>query len=122
MFNNILLKEYRDIDYALIGRVGADGKSVYEYVCAWHYDKVEDDWGQGHYFFKLEDALEYLDAKMNEDNKEKYWHFVDDDGVHYTLWDLMENFTNSFLHDEYDGDFTSWLYDSMYHSCVLKRI
>lgn len=117
---NIVLKEYPELDYVLIARVREDNR-VHEYVCAWAYEK-DGTWGQGHYFSELEDAFAYMEEKSGV--KKKYINviFEDDDGRRYTIFDLMENFRNSFLNDEYSGDFTCWLYDCMYHSCVLHMI
>lgn len=43
-------------DYTLIARMKEDF-TLYEYVVAWSYDKESDSWGQGHYFYDLDEAM-----------------------------------------------------------------
>lgn len=64
---NKVLKLYPEIDYALIERTNEKGE-VYEWVCAWAYDEETNSWGQGHYFFDLNDAYKYIQDKLDE-----YW-------------------------------------------------
>lgn len=64
---NKVLKLYPEIDYALIERTNEKGE-VYEWVCAWAYDEDTKEWGQGHYFFDLNDAKAYIKDKIDE-----YW-------------------------------------------------
>ena len=117
---NILLKEYPDLDYALVARVREDN-TIHEYVCAWNYEK-DGTWGQGHYFNLLDDAIEYMKELNGQKGKYIKVLFENDEGDRYTIFELMENFRNSYLHEEYDGDFMSWLYDCMYRSYVLHLI
>lgn len=64
---NKVLKLFPEIDYALVERTNEKGE-VYEWVCAWAYDEETNSWGQGHYFFDLKDAYEYIQDKLDE-----YW-------------------------------------------------
>lgn len=49
-------------DYTLIARV-RENFTVHEYIVAWCYDRESDSWCQGHYFFDIEDAVEYFKTK-----------------------------------------------------------
>ena len=56
----VLLEEYPEIDYALVWR---DSK-LSPFVAAWGLDKATGSWCQGHYFTKLNDAMEYINNKL----------------------------------------------------------
>lgn len=58
-----LVMEIPEIDYALIH--WPDNK-VTPWVAAWLYNKESNCWGQGHYFCKKEDALQYIADVMKE--------------------------------------------------------
>ena len=60
----IVLAEFPMIDYVLLARVN-DKDEVYEFVCAYHYDKSDKTWGQGHYFQTLVTAYCYIQAVLN---------------------------------------------------------
>lgn len=57
---------YEDIDYAL---VYLPQNKVTPFVCAWaptfEGEKIHH-WGQGHYFVKIEDAVEYINEKRRK--------------------------------------------------------
>lgn len=51
----IIVAKFPEINYVLVYR-----KSRYQpWVAAWAYNGI-NSWGQGHYFEKLEDAMEYI--------------------------------------------------------------
>lgn len=62
---NILLELYPEIDYALVYRPEAYEK----FVAAWHYNEETSKWGQGHYFYSLRDAVNYINEKYNGGNQ-----------------------------------------------------
>ena len=62
---NIILEQFKEIDYTLIARVKEDN-TVHEFVAAWRYDKESDSWEQGHYFKNVKDAIRYMDEKRTE--------------------------------------------------------
>ncbi len=59
----ILIANYPEIDYAV---VYLPTNSLTPFVCAWSPTFVDDEldhWGQGHYFGRLEDAVDYIKEK-----------------------------------------------------------
>lgn len=62
---NILLELYPEIDYALVYRPEAYEK----FVAAWHYNEETGKWGQGHYFYSLRDAVNYINEKYEKPRK-----------------------------------------------------
>ena len=65
----LIVAEYPDIDYVLAYR----GGSYQPWVAAWGYNGT-DSWSQGHYFEKLEDAIEYIRTKQGKPN----WYRLDE--------------------------------------------
>ena len=66
---HIVLWELENISYTLVARV-SDSDEVFEYVCAYGYDKTTKTWTQGHYFKTLVTAYNYMVALLNEFNSE----------------------------------------------------
>ena len=63
---NIVLGLYEDIDYAL---AYLPKNRVTPFVAAWSptfEDGVLLHWGQGHYFTKIENAVEYISEKRRK--------------------------------------------------------
>lgn len=58
---NEVLEKYPEISYALVWRHNDDG--FQEFVAAWMYDEKTGTWGQGHYFWTLREAMQYIEEK-----------------------------------------------------------
>lgn len=58
----IVLGRYPEINYALVAKMKKDN-TVKEFVCAYGYMEETKTWGQGHYFIKIEDAVEFIQSK-----------------------------------------------------------
>lgn len=56
----LIVAEYPDINYVLAYR----GGKYQPWVAAWSYKKESNSWGQGHYFERLESAIEYIRMKQ----------------------------------------------------------
>lgn len=68
---NEVLETYPEIDYVIIWRHN-EVSHFQEFVAAWHYDNATGTWGQGHYFYELLGATEYIEEKLTKhwENKE----------------------------------------------------
>lgn len=57
--NNItILKEYPEKDYTIINR-----HTKYDQIIAcWNFNKENNTWDHGHYFDKVEDAVNYVES------------------------------------------------------------
>lgn len=66
--NFTVLEKYPEIDYVLVYRPEA----VDKFVAAWHYDEERGSWGQGHYFNKLRNAVNYINDKYAEKEDSGY--------------------------------------------------
>ncbi len=56
--NITIIKEYPEKDYTIINR----GTKFLPYVACWVFNKNTYSWGNGHYFEKLEDAIQYVES------------------------------------------------------------
>lgn len=65
----LIVAEYPEIDYVLAYR----GGKYQPWVAAWAYNG-KNSWGQGHYFEKLEDAIEYIRQVQGKPN----WYRLDE--------------------------------------------
>ena len=65
----LIVAKYPEIDYVLAYR----GGSHQPWVAAWGYNGT-NSWSQGHYFEKLEDAIEYIRTKQGKPN----WYRLDE--------------------------------------------
>ena len=65
----LIVAEYPEIDYVLAYR----GGKYQPWVAAWAYNG-KSSWGQGHYFEKLEDAIEYIRQVQGKPN----WYRLDE--------------------------------------------
>ena len=65
----MIVAEYPEIDYVLAYR----GGKYQPWVAAWAYNG-KSSWGQGHYFEKLEDAIEFIRMKKGLPN----WYRLDE--------------------------------------------
>ena len=60
---NVVLERFPEIDYVVLARLDSKGKFL-EFVAAHHYNDSDDTWSHGHYFYHLEDLMEYLQSLM----------------------------------------------------------
>ena len=58
--NRHVVMKFPAIDYVLIHRE----TDFQPWVAAYHYCAESGTWGQGHYFSKKENALEYINEKL----------------------------------------------------------
>ena len=56
----ILVAEFPKVDYVLIYRSTTD-----DWIAAYHYDSETKSWAQGHYFEKIEDAMRWIQNKID---------------------------------------------------------
>lgn len=56
-----VIARYPAADYVLIDR----NCDYCRYIAAWCYDELDGTWGQGHYFDKKEDAVDWCNKKVN---------------------------------------------------------
>ena len=94
----VVVNEYPDIDYVLVYR----GGTCQPWVAAWGYNKEKSYWNQGHYFEKLEDAIEYIRTKKGYPN----WYRMDEIATK-TIDKLIENDpyeAEEFLREELELD------------------
>lgn len=66
----IIVDTFPEIDYVLAYR----GGKYQPWVAAWGYNKETCSWSQGHYFEKLEVAIEYIRVKQGKPN----WYRMDE--------------------------------------------
>ena len=65
----LIVAEYPEIDYVLAYR----GGNYQPWVAAWGYNG-KSSWSQGHYFEKIEDAIEYIRQVQGKPN----WYRLDE--------------------------------------------
>lgn len=66
----LIVESFPEIDYVLAYRGGG---SYEPWVAAWGYNGI-NSWSQGHYFEKLETAMEYIRMKQGKPN----WYRMDE--------------------------------------------
>lgn len=94
----IIVEEFPEIDYVLAYR----GGNYQPWVAAWGYNKETCSWSQGHYFEKLEVAMEYIRVKQGKPN----WYRMDEIASK-AIDKLIENDpydAEEFLREEIDLD------------------
>jgi len=96
----IVIAEFPEIDYALIYRY----TNHQPWVAAWGLENIKrgESWAQGHYFEKLEQAMEYIRMKQGKPN----WYRMDEIATK-AIDKLIENDpydAEEFLREEIDLD------------------
>lgn len=106
MNKNLVLSKNEVKSYTLLARLKEDG-TVREYCVAWKFNAETDSWGQGHYFSRLEDAMDYMYSDEILTWVAKAMQYVDDN---------VEGFdTFKELADEDDGEYLrTVLVDGLY--------